>query len=120
MYKLKNCYSISHYPHYFNQDYLDSATTDHYGTPSAPLTDTKPLHKADPIFLPKGDSIVASHVGNLPNLPDISSKGQATQICPTTTTLISIGKLCDDGCHVITKKDESIACRKRKPIMKVI
>ena len=78
------------------------------------------MHKADPIFLPNGDSIVASHVGHLPNLPDTSSKGRAAQICPTTATLISMGKLCDDGCHAITNKDESIVRRRRKPIMKAI
>lgn len=120
MHKLNNCYSASQCPHDFNQAYLDSTATDHYGNLAAPLTNIQPINKADLIFLPNGDSVVASYAGHLLNLPDISSKGLTTQIFPTTTTLISMGKLCDDGCHVITNKDESIACRRKNLIMKAI
>ena len=80
----------------------DSAASDHYFR----LCDTKCLAnitpmKSAPILLPDKSSITSSHMGFLPNT-GLTTKGSAVKILPElrSASLISVGKLCDDGCTV--------------------
>jgi hypothetical protein len=61
------------------------------------------------------------HTGILPNLPSISDTNKQCQICPEQQgpALISIGKLCDDGCLAIAD-DKKCIIYKDKPIIKAI
>ena len=62
-----------------------------------------------------------THTGILPNLPSISDTNKQCQICPEQQgpALISIGKLCDDGCLAIAD-DKKCIIYKDKPIIKAI
>ena len=80
----------------------DSAASDHYFR----LCDTNCLTNiqdmtSTPILLPDKSSISASHMGLLPN-PNLSKNGRKVKILPQlrSASLISVGKLCDDGCTV--------------------
>ena len=54
------------------------------------------------IILPDGSHLRATHKGFLPLSPSLSSQAREAHILPNlqSASLISIGKLCDDGCRV--------------------
>ena len=62
-----------------------------------------------------------THTGNLLNLPSISNTNKQCQICPEQKgpALISIGKLCDDGCIAVAD-DKKCIIYKEKPIIKAL
>ena len=80
----------------------DSGASDHYFRPcdAKCLTNIKSEQGA-PILLPDKSSISSSHTGLLPNL-HLSKIGRTVKILPhlRSASLISVGKLCDDGCRV--------------------
>ena len=67
----------------------------------------------------------STHTGILPNLPNITQSCKTAQICPSNNniSLISLGKLCDDGCEAkinknickVYKEDETILTALRCP-----
>ena len=64
----------------------------------------------------------ASHQGLLPNLPLISNQHKTAQICPesSNTTLMSVGKLCDDDCTALLTKRQCTVHKNKpfKPVLK--
>ena len=64
----------------------------------------------------------ASHQGLLTNLPLISNQHKTAQMCPesSNTTLISVGKLCDDDCTALLAKRLCTVCKNKpfKPVLK--
>ena len=55
-----------------------------------------------PITLPNDATITATKKGIIPLAPELSNEGKLAKILPglKTASLISVGKLCDDGCEV--------------------
>ena len=55
----------------------------------------------------------STHTGLIPNLPSISKSYKTAQICPSNNSisLISLRKLCDDGCEARINK---IVCKVHK------
>jgi len=95
------------YPFLPNTAFIDTAATDHYAQVKAPLDQVKPFPNANPIYLTDGSVMKSTHTGILPNLPNISTYNKTAQICPSNNniSLISLGKLCDDGCEAKINKN---------------
>ena len=97
----------------------DSAASDHYFR----LCDTNCLTniqdmKSAPILLPDKSSISSSHMGLLPNT-DLSKNGRTVKILPQlrSASLISVGKLCNDGCTVHFDEEKMNVHKNNKIIM---
>ena len=80
----------------------DSAASDHYfrTCDTSCLSNIKDT-TSKPIILPDKSTISASQIGLLPN-SNLSEIGRRVKILPQlrSASLISVGKLCDDGCTV--------------------
>jgi len=111
---------MSQHPFSSKTAFVDSAATDHYTQPSAPLLNTKPLHNAKPIYLTNGDTIKANQSGMLPNLPMLDSTTKTTQICEhiNNISLMSLGKLCDGGCEAKVTSKMCTVSKDERPIIK--
>ena len=114
------CYSNLQYPHQQSIGYVDSAASDHFATPTCNLKNEHQITNPNPILLSNGDFMVPTKSGEIPNLPKINSEFKTAQVCPENknATLISLGKLCDDGCLALTDKDRMIIFKDREPILK--
>jgi hypothetical protein len=55
------------------------------------------------VMLPESTNIQATHLGQLPFHPSLSKKAKITHILDgiTTSSLVSIGQLCDDNCIAV-------------------
>ena len=117
-FKLNFLHQNSQYP-LEDVAYIDSAASDHFGSKTAPLHNIQPLSKTTPIYLTNGETIEPIHKGILPHLDALIFKNKTCQICPANTkaSLISMGKLCDDGAIAIADEEKMIVY-KDKPIMK--
>ena len=60
---------------------IDSAATDHYTQPSAPLLNHRTLKDDQPIYFTNGGTIKASQAVQLPNLPMVSAEFTTAQAC---------------------------------------
>ena len=100
--------------------FIDSAATDHYTQPSAPLLNKKTLHNAQPIYLTNGDTIKVNQSGVLPNLPMLDTTTKTAQICQhiNNFSLISLGKLCDGGCEAKLNSKMCTVYKDERPIIK--
>ena len=83
---------------------VDSGATNHYFTQH----DAKTLNNYVPtpgptVHLPNGDIITATHQGLLPCSEKLSHQAKITHVFDDlqTTSLISLGQLCDDKCKVL-------------------
>ena len=72
-----------------------------------------------PIMFPDGDLIAGNKKGDVPLHPDISSTARQTEILPhlKSSSLISLGRLCDDGCKIELTKEELIATKNNKVVL---
>ena len=61
----------------------------------------------------------SSHAGIIQNLPDVSKSKKTAQVCPSNNniSLISLGKLCDDGCEAIINKRVCKVCEEKKNML---
>ena len=100
---------------------MDSGATDNYAQRNAPVEQVKPISNPSPIHLTNGSTMTASHECILPNLPLISKESKTAQLCPDSnnTTLISVGKICDDDCTAVLSKRQC-TIYKNKPFEPVL
>jgi len=58
--------------------------------------------------------------GEIPNLPKINNKFKTAQVCSENqnTTLILLGRLCDDNCLALADKHKLIVYKNQEPIIK--
>lgn len=89
----------------------DSGSSGHFCTPSAAVTNIRPTRVSIPVTLPDGSVIHSSHEADL-NVPALPIEARRAHIFPNlTSTLISIGTLCDSGCSAtFTATKVTIAC----------
>ena len=81
---------MSQYPFSSKTAFVDSAATDHYTQPSAPLLNKKTLHNAQPIYLTNGDTIKANQLGVLLNLPMLDTYQNCTNLSEYEQHLFNI------------------------------
>ena len=74
------------------------------------------------VRLPNSEVITSSQEGILPLSPLLSDKAKTAIILPklTSSNLISIGQLCNDGCNVIMDKDKMVAIKDNQVVLKGI
>ena len=81
----------------------DSGASDHYirMKDANILSDLKNI-ASKAIIIPDGSTIQATQSGILPFAPELSQRAKTAKILPQlkSTSLISLGKLCDDGCDI--------------------
>jgi len=115
-------YSNLQYPFDNDCTFVDSAASNNYAQKGALIEQISEVTNPSPIHLTNGSTMMASHQGLLPNLPLISDQNKTAQICPdsTNTTLISVGKLCDDDCTALLTKSQCTIYKNKplKPILK--
>ena len=60
------------------------------------------------VTLPNHSTITADRIAQLPLSDKLSTNAQTAHVLPglTTSTLLSVGKLCDDDCDVIFRRDD--------------
>jgi hypothetical protein len=98
----------------------DSAASDHYFRDEDRHV-LKDIHSitSGPIILPNQTTIKATSSGILPISSELTPEGRTAKILPDlrTASLISVGKLCDDGCKVIFDKKMMTAKKEDKIIL---
>ena len=98
----------------------DSAASDHYVRPKDAhcLTNITEI-PSRPIILPDRSTISATHQGQLPLHPSITTHGRTAKILPLlkSSSLISIGKLCNDNCDVTFNKQSMFVNKNDNTIM---
>jgi len=81
----------------------DSAATNHYITEqdSLCLKNIKPNNSIN-VTLPNSVAISSNKQGELPLSNQLSTKGKTAIVLPdlTSSSLVSLGQLCDDGCEI--------------------
>ena len=72
-----------------------------------------------PIMLPDGDFITGNTKGDVPLHPAISNKARQAKILPNlkSSSLISLGRLCDDDCKVELTKTDLIVTKNNKVVL---
>ena len=94
----------------------DSGASDHYFRPEDQhcLSDLRAV-KSPPIMLPDHTTLQGSEMGTLPFDPGISQKACEGKVLPglKSSSLISIGKLCDDGCKVLFDDERMYAIKNK-------
>ena len=72
-----------------------------------------------PITLPNDSTIQTSATGNLP-IQHLSQNATKTYLLQdlNKTNLISLGQLCDDGCHILLTKKNLYVCKNKALILK--
>ena len=98
----------------------DSGATSHYVRPqdSQCLTNPKP-YSGPSVLLPDADSISPSQQGTLTLHHNLSSHAQVGTVLPQlrSSSLLSLGQLCDDGCDVILNKTNLYAVKDKELII---
>ena len=130
--KLNN--PLVHTQHSCNKVVLDTGATHHFfsshPSPShdLPLTDMRPVTDGINVLLPNHAKIQATHKANL-NVPHLPSAARAVHLFPSlaSSSLLSVGQLCDSGCTatftdtsaLITRKGKTIITGRRNPQSKL-
>ena len=85
--------------------YADTGASDNYVTTKAPLINKKINPHHIKIGLPNGQPLQSTHIGNIQlNVPH---DARQTHVIPGLKhNLVSIGKLCDEGCGAWFEKDK--------------
>ena len=98
----------------------DSAASDNYWRvkDSHCLSNVRPFQSI-PIMLPDGDLISGNKKGDIPLHPAISNKAKQAKILPNlqSSSLISLGRLCDDDCKVELTKQNLIVTKNNKVVL---
>ena len=70
------------------------------------------------VVLPDNSKMTSTKTGSLP-FPGLSSKAQQAHIYPKlqSASLISVGKLCDDGCDVTFRKNDVTAVKNNNIVL---
>ena len=99
----------------------DSAATSHYLRPQDKECLTDITNYSGPsVMLPDADKISPSHQGTLNIHDDLSSAAKVGTILPQlkSSSLLSLGQLCDDGCEVLLRKKNLYALKNKQIILK--
>ena len=98
---------------------LDSGATNHYFQESEKnlLKNIRKIKKGQNILLPNGNKLQTTQEGDL-IIPTKNIK-QTVNILPQlkTTSLLSVGKLVDDGCTAQVTKNKAIIYKNKKSIL---
>jgi hypothetical protein len=80
---------------------LDSGTMGHYLITRTPCTDIKPATTPIVVHLPHGHTMQSTHTCNI-DLPGLPQTSHQAHLFPALSNhdLLSVGQLCDHGCHV--------------------
>ena len=98
----------------------DSAASDHYfRNEDRHFLGNVNSVTSRPIVLPNQTIITATSKGIIPISTELSPDGRTAKILPElkTALLISVGKLCDDGCKVMFDEKMMIARKNNKTIL---
>ena len=102
---------------------VDSAASTHYIRPedAGILKNVKP-HVGPPVLLPDADKILPLHQGMLPLRKSFSEKASMATVLPIlkSTSLLSVGRLCDDGKMIIFDKEKVRAINHTREVEKLI
>ena len=84
------------------------------------LESTGPAHSTPSVQLPNGEIIHSTANAQLPLSPELSKCAKQALILPklSSSNLVSVGQLCDDGCEIILNKYELTAIKNNKVIVK--
>ena len=98
----------------------DSGATSHF----IQETDQECLHNLKeqpgaPVTLPDKDIILPTHTGTLQLSTHLLDKAQQTTVLPglKSSSLVSLGQLCDDDCRVMLTKDYLFAIKNNQVIL---
>ena len=98
----------------------DSAASKHFiqSQDKHCLTHIRP-HVGPPVQLPDSNVISTSEQGCLPLSPELSSDAKTGTVLPqlASSSLISLGQLCDDGCRVILNDKTLEAYKNQKLVL---
>ena len=98
----------------------DSGATNHYWRPED-VNCLKNLHDVEgpTVVLPDNTAIKANQEGTLPIKNSLSSCAQKVTILPhlKSSSLISLGQLCDDNCQILLTKKNLFAMKNEKLIL---
>ena len=98
----------------------DSGATSHYvrDQDKACLTNLTP-YSGPSVLLPDADSIPPSQQGTLTLHHDLSRQAQVGTVLPQlrSSSLLSLGQLCDDGCDVVLNKRKLYAIKDKEVIL---
>ena len=72
-----------------------------------------------PVTLPDKDIILPTHTGTLQLSSHLSDKAQQTTVLPglKSSSLVSLGQLCDDECKIMLTKDHLFAAKNNQVIL---
>ena len=78
------------------------------------------MKQGPPVQLPNSEIIHTTATGVVPLSHELSKKARNTMILPklTSSSLISLGQLCDDNCDILLNKNEMCAIKNNKIILK--
>ena len=86
----------------------DSGATSNYLRPNDThcATSVEPDNNGPTVVLPNGATITSNSKAQLPLSPQLSSTAQQAHVLPglMNTSLLSVGKFCDDDCDVLFRK----------------
>ena len=101
----------------------DSAASKHYWRPQ----DKKVLDEIEQclgpsVLLPNNTTIVSTKKGQVPFSSDLSKEAKTAQILPrlASSSLISLGQLCDDDCVVLLNKKQLLAIKDKNIVLQGI
>ena len=84
---------------------VDSGASSHYLRPKDKrcATSVKPTNNGPTVVLPNAATITSDSIAQLPLSTKLSSTAQQAHVLPglTSTSLLSVGKFCDDDCDVL-------------------
>jgi hypothetical protein len=97
---------------------LDSGCTSIFLSAAAPCSDNQAAQVLLNVNMPNGTTIQSSHTCNL-LLTDLPPQARQAQILPglVHNSLISVGKLCDNGCSVTFTQDQVTVSKNEKCVM---
>jgi hypothetical protein len=97
---------------------LDSGCTSNFLSATAPCSDKQSVHLPLNVNMPNGTMIQSSHTCKL-LLTDLPPQERQAHILPGLghNSLISVGKLCDNGCSVTFTQEQVTVSRNGKCVM---
>lgn len=97
----------------------DCTASHHYVRPSDVnvLTNVR-KYAGQSVTLPDGDKIAPSHQGELP-VQGLSQEARTATVLPRlkSSTLLSLGQLCDDGCSILLTKTHLYGTKDKRVIL---
>ena len=99
----------------------DSAASSHYWRPQDKIVLDKIENCLGPsVLLPNNDMISSTEKGQIPLSNVLSKSAKTAMILPqlASSSLISLGQLCDDNCKILLDKQQLIAVKNNKIVLR--